>query len=247
MEDVLFPELSREFATLSHRQSVQYGLFQEQLHEQALSLAREFMRHRNAESFASRNREEWSDLSVQVRRLRGSVTIHWRIRSWYKAHEDGTRRANSKHIHKSSKSAEDYRGALARLAKAWEYEEVMEAERRFARIRAISSALLAAEKTMEKMAKEMDSVVPSMTAVTTESPYSIVERIGNLSSLLRAKLWPNARPEDVEAGFVPSISESSGIPTSVNPIEVDAALIAMDSNIHHLSDLLFQIDTNGSK
>ncbi|EGQ63322.1 hypothetical protein GGI1_18616 [Acidithiobacillus sp. GGI-221] len=58
--------------------------------------------------------------------------------------------------------------------------------------------------------------------------------------MLQAKLWPNARQEDMDVGFVPIIDEQSGVSRQVDSAAANAAIRELVASIHKLSGILYQ-------
>ena len=123
----------QELAQIFRRQMFFYDLAQDAILEEAQDGAKSFFlsqeKRANKLRMDSENRE-WSDLSVQTRKWRGQVVIHWRIRYWYKARRDGRKRFHAKHLSKA-KSSYNYKRAISKEATVDEYEEAIAMEEHF--------------------------------------------------------------------------------------------------------------------
>lgn len=225
-------QIKSEMQQMFRRQLFLYEQSQERIFEEAKKIAHIFYRHQKARSEAVRAesaKQEWSDLSVQVRRWRKQILITWRVRYWFKSHKDGRRRFSSTHLTKK-KNVHHYKVALSKVASTEEYEEVMEMEEKFTALRMYSRQLHQMEKDIQDAADMLGIALPETerTAQDTETAWAIQERIGNLLNLLKVRLWPNLSDADEQAGFVPMIAPGSGAGNGVDPRKMMDAITEMN-------------------
>ena len=232
------------------QQSVQYDVLQNILYQEARKLAGQFMSRRAGHYVrdAGSDDEKWSDLSLQVKMFRGTVIIHWRRRQWYKSTKSNKRVMLASHL-KRAGARKSYVKTLKGAAKPWEQEEVLALEETFEQIRSTSSGLSRARKNLTNLAALTGQTIPKefIHDRENETAHATLERIANLALLLQAKLWPNARQEDMDVGFVPMIDEQSGVSRQVDSATANEAIRELVASIHKLSGLLYQSqDTTGS-
>ncbi len=225
------------------QQSVQYDVLQNMLYQEARKLAGQFMSKRAGHYVrdAESDDEKWSDLSLQVKMFRGTVVIHWRRRQWYKSTKSNKRVMLVSHL-KRAGARKSYVKTLKVAAKPWEQEEVLSLEEAFEQIRSTSSGLSRAKKNLMNLAEITSQTIPKefIHGSETETAHVTLERLGNLTLLLQAKLWPNARQEDMDVGFVPIIDEQSGVSRQVDSAAANAAIRELVASIHKLSGILYQ-------
>lgn len=225
------------------QQAVQYDLLQNTLYQEAKKLAGEFMSRRAGHYIrdAESEDEKWSDLSIQVKMFRGTVIIHWRKRQWYKSTKTNKRTMIASHL-KRAGTGKSYMKTLKSAAKAWEQEEVLCLEDTFEQIRLTSSGLSRAKKNLTKLASQIGQTVPNdfIQGNKTETAHVTLERLNNLTAILHGKLWPNARQEDMDVGFVPIIDEQSGVSRQVDSAAANMAIRELLESIHKLSGILYQ-------
>ena len=225
------------------QQAVQYDLLQNILYQEAKKLAGEFMARRAGHYIreAESDDEKWSDLSLQVKMFRGTVVIHWRKRQWYKSTKTNKRTMIANHL-KRAGVGKSYLKTLKAAAKSWEQEEVLSLEETFEQIRTTSSGLSRAKKHLTKLASQIGQTVPNdfIQRNQEESAQVTLERIQNLTTILQGKLWPNARQEDMDVGFVPIIDEQSGVSRQVDSAAANTAIRELVDSIHKLSGILYQ-------
>lgn len=225
------------------QQAVQYDILQNTLYQEATKLAGQFMSSRAGHYTRDADSDEnkWSDLSLQVKMSRGTVAIHWRKRQWYKSTKENKRVMVTHHL-KRVGTGKSYVKALKIAAKPWEQEEVFALEETFEKIRATSSELSRAKKNLTKLAAKIGQTIPKefIKDSETETAHATLERISNLVMLLHMKLWPNARQEDMDVGFVPIIDEHSGVSPQVDSAAANAAIRELVASIQKLSGILYQ-------
>ncbi|CDQ09179.1 conserved protein of unknown function [Acidithiobacillus ferrivorans] len=225
------------------QQAVQYDVLQNTLYQDAKKLAGQFMSSRAGHYIrdADSDEEKWSDLSLQVKMFRGTVAIHWRKRQWYKSTKENKRVMITHHL-KRVGTGKSYVKALKIAAKPWEQEEVFTLEETFEKIRATSSELSRAKKNLTRFAAKIGQTIPKefIQDSETETAHITLERVSNLAMLLHGKLWPNARQEDMDVGFVPIIDEQSGVSRQVDSAAANAAIRELVASIHKLSGILYQ-------
>ena len=225
------------------QQSVQYDLLQNILFQEARKLAGLFMSKRAGHYIreAESDEEKWSDLSIQVKMFRGTVAIHWRKRQWYKSAKSNKRVMIANHL-KRTGAGKSYMKTLKAAAKIWEQEEVMILEETFEQIRSTSSGLSRAKKNLTKLATQIGQTIPNafIHDSETETAHVTLERLSNLTAILQGKLWPNARQEDMDVGFVPVIDEQSGVSRQVDSAAANATIRELVASIHKLSEILYQ-------
>jgi hypothetical protein len=225
------------------QQSVQYDLIQNILYQEARKLAGQFMSKRAGHYVrdAESDEEKWSDLSIQVKMFRGTVAIHWRKRQWYKSTKTNKRVMIANHL-KRTGAGKSYVKTLRAAAKAWEQEEVLALEEIFEQIRDTSSGLNRAKKILMNLSTQIGQTVPNDFILDNENETAHVtlERLNNLTAILQGKLWPTARQEDMDVGFVPIIDEQSGVSRQVDSAAANAAIRELVASIHKLSGILYQ-------
>ena len=224
--------LQQEMQQMLRRQMYFFAQMQEQIQDEARQLVESFYVRQKARSQAIRKESdlrEWSDLSVQVRLLRGQqVTIHWRKKNWYRSSRDGKLHFQTEHITKPHGS-HDYKKTLAKQATSTEYEDVMALEGRFSELREYAKRLHQMQADLRKAANQMELALPESerTGKDRESAWAIQERIGNLIHLLKYRLWPNESEADQQAGFIPMVDGASGLGHDIDPRKVRVALDAL--------------------
>ncbi len=128
--DYLPIEALKDTEAMLRRQMLFYVQVQDQILEDARKMVKTFYEEQNLRSHQIRKdneNREWSDLSISVRKLRGYVTIQWRIRMWYKSSRDGRKGFNAKHLSKG-RNTKNYKKSLAAYASPAEYDAVMALE-----------------------------------------------------------------------------------------------------------------------
>ncbi|QFX96177.1 conjugative transfer protein MobI(A/C) [Acidithiobacillus thiooxidans] len=235
------PESLKDIEALLRRQMLFYAQAQDQILAEAKKLAGEFYIFQKQLSHQIRmdnENREWSDLSISVRKLRGYVTIQWRIRYWYKSSRDGRKGFNAKHLSKS-KNSSHYKKSLAKEASAAEFQTVMQLEDQFIVLRHLSGVVRDAQKQLVDTMKSLgiDYSANSVLSADQESAYALHERIGNLLLLLHYRLWPQHNAADTQAGFVPLIDPKAGVSRNVDPTALHAALSRMEQSYAELEQL----------
>lgn len=225
-----------------HRQMLFYVQTQDQILEDAKNLALEFYDFQKTFAYQVRRdeeRKEWSDLSINVRKIRGYVVIHWRVRKWYKSSKDGKRSFNAEHI-KKQRNSKNYKRALAAYTSPSEFDTVMELEDKFIKLREMSITVREAQKQLMSTARKLGFQIDERSSQSSdqESAYSIHDRVGNLLLLLRYRLWPKQSEADIQAGFVPLIDASAGVPRDANAQAVQTSLRKIENEHAVLGDLL---------
>lgn len=224
-----------------HRMERQVDMLQDEIYDHAEALTGKFMSARSGKAKGRKNKDQWSDLTIQVRRLRGTVTIHWRHRQWFKTHE-GKSSYTTRHIRKNNR--EGYAGSLRKLAGDWEMTEVIALEREFETLRKTSSSLLKMKHMAVAMrrlfhAEGMNTAVNGDIEAPGETVHHTIERAASLLTRMEWMLWPQRTAADVEAGFVPAIAESSGAnPTTVDAPKADAMIRQAASALEALGTML---------
>lgn len=224
--------LRLEMQQMQRRQVYFFMRMQEQIQSEAQRLVDRFYARQKSRSQVIRKESdlrEWSDLSVQVRLLRGQqVTIHWRKKIWYRSSRDSKLHFQTVHITKP-KGSRDYKKALAKHATSVEYDDVMALEDRFAELREYARQVHRMQVELRKVSGQMDIALPESerTGKESESAWAIQERIGNLIAVLKYRLWPNESEADRQADFVPMLDGAAGVRQDVDPRKVRAAVDAL--------------------
>lgn len=232
---------SKDTEAMLRRQLLFYAQTQDQILEDAKNLAQEFYSFQKTFAHQIRRddeKREWSDLSINVRKIRGYVIIHWRVRKWYKSSKDGKKSFNAEHI-KKQRNSKNYKRSLAMYTSPLEFDTVMELEDKFIHLREMSIVVRDAHKQLMSTAKKLGLNLEEKTqAGEQETAYAIHDRIGNLLMLLRYRLWPRQSEADTQAGFVPLIDASAGVPREANAQAVQISLRKIDREHETLGDLL---------
>lgn len=235
-------EALQDIDALFRRQILFYAQAQDQILEEAKALTKAFYAFQKNLSHQIRKDtelREWSDLSISVRKLRGYVTIQWRVRMWYKSTRDGRKGFNAKHLGKR-KNSTNYKQSLAKVASAAEYQTVMDLEDRFVTLRHWSVVIHEARKHMLQTAATLGIAIKDDPAylIGQESAPVIHERIGNLLLLLRYRLWPEHSEADLQAGFIPLIDPRAGLTGDVDAQAAHATLQKLEQDYTNLGHIL---------
>ncbi|MBU2839162.1 hypothetical protein HF670_06200 [Acidithiobacillus thiooxidans] len=235
-------EARRNLEVMFQRQMLFYQQVQDIIFDDAQKKAQEFyaiQKKLSQQVHKDNQNKDWSDLSIAVRKtINGSVTVHWRIRIWYKSTNNSRKNFNARHISKA-RNSQNYKKSLAKHAIAEEYETVMKLEDQFERLRKFSKTVQDARRQMLKTSKELGfSMKDEPFIIGQESAYALHEQIGNLMLLLRHKIWPTQTDADRQADFVPLIDPHAGLPRDVDTRELNTSLQKLEEAHVVLGNLL---------